>query len=117
MKIAVIIFGVLLTFFGFFSAFGKFSKMEDVMKAMHHVGVKDGQIKILATLEALGALGIIAGIWSKPLGVAAVIGMVLYFFGAVVAHLRKKDKFKDYAPAFFIFAVSVVTLVLELKRK
>jgi hypothetical protein len=117
MKIAEIIFGALLTFFGFFSAFGKFSKMEDVIKAMHHVGVKDAQIKVLATLETLGALGIIVGIWLKPVGIAATIGLVLYFFGAMVAHLRKKDTFKDFAPALLIFVVAAVTLVLELKRK
>jgi len=117
MKIGVIIFGSLLTFFGFFSATGKFSKMENVIRAMEHVGVKPSQIKILAVLETLGALGIMAGVWSKPLGVAAAIGMTLYFLGAVAAHLRIQDKFKDFAPALFIFIVAVVTLTLELKRK
>ena len=117
MKTAMIIFGTLLTFFGLSSASGKFSKMENVMKAMDHVGVKPAQINILATLEALGALGIIVGIWSKPLGIAAAIGMTLCFLGAVVAHLRIKDKFKDFAPALLIFVVAAVTLVFELKRK
>jgi uncharacterized membrane protein YphA (DoxX/SURF4 family) len=117
MKTAVIICGALLTFFGLFSASGKFSKIENTMKAMEHVGVKPAQIKILAILETLGALGIIVGIWSKPLGIAAASGMTLYFIGAVVAHLRIKDKLKDYAPALFIFIVAALTLVFELKRK
>jgi uncharacterized membrane protein YphA (DoxX/SURF4 family) len=117
MKTAVIICGALLTFFGLFSASGKFSKIENTMKAMEHVGVKPAQIKILAILETLGALGIIVGIWSKPLGIVAASGMTLYFIGAVVAHLRIKDKLKDYAPALFIFIVAALTLVFELKRK
>jgi hypothetical protein len=28
--------------------------------------------------------------------------LLLYFLGAVVAHLRVKDKFKDFAPALFL---------------
>jgi hypothetical protein len=27
---------------------------------------------------------------------------MLYFLGAVVAHLRVKDKFKDFGPALFL---------------
>ena len=117
MKIALLTVGTILTFLSLFSAIGKFRKMENVIAAMHHVGVKDAQIPLLATLEAFGGLGLIVGIWSRPLGIAAASGLVLYFLAAVAAHLRKQDKVKDFAPALFIFLLSAVVLLLELKRK
>jgi len=37
---------------------------------------------------ALGSLGLLAGFAVPALGVAAAVGLVLYFVGALVAHLR-----------------------------
>ncbi|MFB7915982.1 DoxX family protein [Streptomyces sp. NPDC056061] len=37
------------------------------------------------------AVGLLVGIGCRPLGVAAAVGVVLYFLGAVIAHLRVKD--------------------------
>ncbi len=98
------------------SAFAKFTKKEDVIKSVTHVGVKNEYIPLLAILEVLGALGLLAGIHSKPLGVAAATGLALYFLGAVAAHLRVKDKVKDFAPALVLFLVAVGTVLLELGR-
>jgi hypothetical protein len=44
------------------------------------------------------------------------VGLVLYFAGAVVAHLRIKDNVATLAPAFVLFAISVGTLVLQIGR-
>jgi uncharacterized membrane protein YphA (DoxX/SURF4 family) len=99
MTIALIIIGSFVGLAASMSALGKLSKKPDVMGIMEHVGVKSAQIPLLAVLELLGALGILVGIWSKPLGVAATIGLSLYFLGAVGAHLKVKDVVKDVAPA------------------
>lgn len=98
------------------SAFAKFTKKEDVMKNLTHVGVKAEYIPLLALLEVFGVLGLLAGIHSKPLGVAAAIGLVLYFAGAVIAHVRVKDKIKDLAPALVLGLVAVAVVLLELAR-
>ena len=116
MTIALIIIGSFLGLAATVSAFGKLSKMPDAIAPLEHVGVKSSQIPLLAVLELLGAFGILLGIWNKPLGVAATIGLSLYFLGAVGAHLRVKDAVKDFAPALLLFALSVVALILELKR-
>jgi hypothetical protein len=55
----------------------------------------------------------LAGIWYAPLGVAAAIGLVLYFVGAVGAHLRKRD-FKGIPNALVILIFSVLALVLRV---
>ena len=69
MTIALNIFGALLAFAAIGSAVSKLKKVPDVMEAMAKVGVKPKQVPVLAFLEIAGGLGIIAGIWNKPLGV------------------------------------------------
>ncbi len=86
------------------------------MGIMKHVGVKDSQIPILAALEILGGLGLLIGLASKSLGRVSAILLAVYFVGAVISHLRVKDTFKVFAPAFFIFVITLVTVWLQFNR-
>jgi uncharacterized membrane protein YphA (DoxX/SURF4 family) len=116
MKIALDIFGALLAFAAIGSAISKLKKVPDVMAAMAKVGVNPLQIKILAILEIAGGLGIIIGIWSKPLGIISAGALVLYFAGALFSHFSRKHKVADFGAALGIFVIAVVTMVLQLKR-
>ena len=58
-------------------------------------------------------LGLLAGIVYRPLGIAAAIGVVLYFLGAVITHLRAGDKKGVGTPAA-IMLVAVAPLVLGI---
>ena len=116
MTIVLIILASLLGAVAVASALGKLTKKPDIMASMEHVGVKPDMIQVLALLEIFGAIGLFAGIWSQPLGVAAAIGLMFYFDGAVFFHLRVKDKVKDFAPALVLFLVAVGTVLLELGR-
>jgi hypothetical protein len=51
MKIALIIFGSLLSFAAIGSAISKLKKVPDVMAAMTKIGVKPNQVPVLAFLE------------------------------------------------------------------
>ncbi|CAB5004962.1 MAG: DoxX family protein [Actinobacteria bacterium] len=116
MNIALDIFGALLAFAAFGSAVSKLKKVPDVMAAMAKVGVKPRQIPVLAYLEIAGALGIISGIWNKPLGLLASACLALYFTGALFAHLSRKHKVADFGAALGIFIIACITTALELKR-
>lgn len=116
MTIALIIFGALLAFAAIGSAIAKLKKVPDVMEAMDSVGVKPNQIKILAFLEIAGGLGIIVSIWSKPLGILAAACLVLYFAGALFAHISRKHKVADFGAALGIFIIACITTVLQLQR-
>lgn len=98
------------------SAIAQLSKKTDVMASMAHVGVSTGRIPLLATLELLGALGLVVGIWSRPLGRAAAIGHMLYFAGAVGAHTKVKDSVKEDGPAFVLFLMACVVVYLEYEH-
>ncbi|MFI6942330.1 DoxX family protein [Streptomyces sp. NPDC050418] len=56
-----------------------------------------------------GSLGLLAGLAVRPLGIAAAAGLVLYFVGAVLAHLRVGDR--DLGGALLLLGVSAATLV------
>jgi len=116
MKIALDILGGFIALALTFSAFGKITRNPGATEAIARVGVKEKQYNQLAILEILGSLGLLVGIWSKPIAVAAAVGISLYFIGAQTAHIRVKDAFKDFAPATFLFLVSAAVLILELKR-
>ena len=55
------------------------------------VGVPERHFTTLAVLELAGTAGILLGLWLEPLGIAAAIGLTLYFTGALIAHLRVGD--------------------------
>jgi uncharacterized membrane protein YphA (DoxX/SURF4 family) len=116
MTIALVIFGSLLSFAAIGSAISKLKKVPDVMAAMEKVGVKPNQIPVLAYLEIAGGLGVIAGIWIKPLGILSSAALVLYFIGALYSHFSRKHKVVDFGAALGIFIIAVVTTVLQLQR-
>lgn len=62
----------------------------------------------------LGAasLGLLAGLAVRPLGVAAAAGLVLYFIGAVIAHLRVRDR--QLGSALLFLVLSGATLATAL---
>jgi uncharacterized membrane protein YphA (DoxX/SURF4 family) len=116
MKLTLDILGGFIGISIFFSAIGKFKRIPGAIETIAKVGVKEKQYNQLAILEVLGSLGLLVGIWSKPIGVLASIGIALYFIGAQTAHIRIKDSFKNIFPAFFLFVISAVVLILQLKR-
>ena len=116
MKVALDIFAGLLAFAAIGSAISKLMKVPDVMTAMASVGVKSQLIPGLAFLEIAGGLGIIAGIWNKPLGVLASACLVLYFTGALFTHFSRKHKVADFGAALGIFTIACITTALQLKR-
>jgi hypothetical protein len=70
-------------------------------------------VPVLGTLLAAGTVGLLAGFAVPLLGVAAAAGLVLYFIGAIVAHLRVRSR-QLVGPAVFL-STAVVALVLNVQ--
>ncbi|HKW33989.1 MAG TPA: DoxX family protein [Candidatus Acidoferrum sp.] len=97
-----------------FSGVGKLRRDPKIVQVIHQVvGVPMKFFPLLAACEIAGALGLVLGIWWPVLGVAAGVGLVIYFVGAVVSHLRVGDM-KGIGPAAFLLAVSVTALALRI---
>jgi uncharacterized membrane protein YphA (DoxX/SURF4 family) len=98
------------------SAYAKLTKNPQVVESLvGRVGVPEDRLWMLAGLELAGAAGLIIGLFWAPLGIAAAIGVILYFIGALIAHVRAGDTpVASLAPPAVILVVAVITLVLRL---
>ena len=106
MHTAYLVVTIIFALMVLFSGIGKIRRDPRQVKVVHEtVGVPLGYFPVLAGCEFAGALGLVVGIWSPPTGIMAGIGMVLYFIGAVVAHLRVRD-FKGIGPAAFMLVLA-----------
>lgn len=113
MNIGYIVTAILVSALLVFTARNKLVRQKDVVDVLVRVGVPERMFPVLATLQLLGAAGLLIGIFFRPLGVAAAAGVVLFFLGAVISHLRVKDT--KGAPMPAVFAVlSLAPLVLGL---
>lgn len=62
-----------------------------VVQNSAEVGVAPKWIPYLAVIEGAGTAGLVAGLLgAESVGLAAAVGLVLYFVGAVAAHIRAR---------------------------
>ena len=97
-----------------FSAVAKIRRDPKVVHVINEVvGVPMKYFPHLAACEFAGALGLVLGVWLPWMGVAAGIGLVIYFVGAVISHLRAGD-IKGMGPAVFMLMVAAGALALRV---
>jgi len=73
-----------------FSAFAVFTHKSWVVDNLADYGVPRSWWGWLGSVKALGAAGLLTGLWVPAVGVAAATGLALYFLGAVVTVLRAR---------------------------
>ena len=112
MFIALVITTVVLALIATASAVMKLRKAPQVVEALHgNVGVPLRYLPVLAALEIAGAAGMLLGLEVEWLGIAAATGLVLYFVGAVISHLRVRDTKGAGQPVLpLLLSVAVLTL-------
>ncbi|WP_213815522.1 DoxX family protein [Glaciihabitans sp. dw_435] len=111
MHIAALTLSVLLALVMLGSGMMKLVRAPRIVTAMAAVHVTPSQMSVLGIVELLATVGLIAGIWLPPIGLAAAIGTVLYFAGAILAHLRAHDPDRNGAIAFLALAAATLTLI------
>ena len=95
-----------------FSATLDFIRFKQVLINMAKAGVPESWITMLGTLKGAGALGLLVGIRVPLIGMAAAIGLILFFVGAIITHLRAHDYSFGLAIVFFLLAVAALVLRL-----
>ncbi|MFE3942277.1 DoxX family protein [Streptomyces sp. NPDC059118] len=80
------------------------------------VGLPQTWLPWLATLKAAGAAGLLLGLLGVPvIGVAAATGLVLFFVGAVAAHIRARVYHNILFPTGYL-GLAVASLALAVVR-
>jgi uncharacterized membrane protein YphA (DoxX/SURF4 family) len=111
MFVATAIVSSLLALVLIASAGGKLAKSPQVATVMTTVGFPQDKLWLLAAAEIAGVVGLVIGLFWWPIGLAAAVGVILYFIGALGAHLRVKDK--NFAGALVLLLAAVAALVLR----
>ena len=86
------------------------AKAKFVLATAQAVDVPPSWLPLLGTLKLAGAAGLALGLAGiEPVGVAAAIGLVLFYVGAIIAHVRARKFATGVAPLFFL-ALAAATL-------
>ncbi|MEU5263878.1 DoxX family protein [Amycolatopsis sp. NPDC021455] len=111
MSTAYLIVTIAAAAFVGFSAVSVFARAKWVVEPITEYGVPRSWWPWLGTAKAAGAAGLVAGLFVPPLGVAAAIGLVLYFTGAVVTVARARSYGHLVFPVLYLAPV-VASLAL-----
>ena len=109
---AYIVATVLAAAANIFSATLDFIRFKQVLINMAKAGVPESWITMLGALKGAGALGLLVGIRVPLIGTAAAIGLILFFVGAIITHLRAHDYSFGLAIVFLLLAVAALVLRL-----
>jgi hypothetical protein len=126
MLTAYVVVGGLLVAYLAFSVAADFARYHRVLTAMTNANVPESWLTTLASLKAVGAFGLLVGIavpvigttnagistTAAAIGSTAAVGVILFFVGAVITHLRAGDY--SLVPATVFLLLAVATLVLGL---
>ena len=82
------------------------------LEALTAVKVPHNRIPLIAGAQLCGALGLLVGLAAPPLGIAAAIGIVLLFLGALIVHARARNA--NVVPALVMLALAMAALSLRL---
>jgi hypothetical protein len=91
MSTAYLIVSILGAAMAGFSAYSVFTHAKWVVEPLAGYGVPRSWWPWLGTAKAAGAAGLVVGLFVPVIGVAAGIGLVLYFAGAVITVVRAKS--------------------------
>jgi hypothetical protein len=126
MLTAYVVVGGLLVAYLSFSVVADVARYHRVLTAMANANVSESWLTTLAALKAAGALGLLVGIGvpligtttagisraAAVIGTVAAAGVILFFVGAVITHLRARDY--SLVPATVFLLLAVATLALGL---
>ncbi|MFF9870016.1 DoxX family protein [Streptomyces sp. NPDC013953] len=93
-----------------------FLRADFVLANSEEVGLRQNWLPWLAALKAAGAAGLLLGLMGIPvIGVAAATGLLLFFIGAMAAHIRARVYYNIAFPGAYL-TVAAASLVLAVAR-
>ncbi|WP_433565080.1 DoxX family protein [Nocardia sp. CA-151230] len=97
-------------------AIADFARAKFVLANSAEVNFPATWIPLAGAAKAGGALGLLLGLLgARPLGIAAAVGLILYFTAALVVHVRARVFHNIAFPAMY-FAFAVASLAFALMR-
>jgi hypothetical protein len=114
MQLVVNVLGVFLIVVCVASALGDFARVPSLVETMNRLGISTKMLPVLGLIKMLGALGVGIGFVQSAFAIAMGACLSVYFAGAVVAHSRVRDPFRESAAAYFILIAALTYLLTAL---
>jgi hypothetical protein len=111
MQTAYVVVTILAAAMTAFSAGSEYFRAPYLAEPMKRLRLPDSWRVPLSAVKAAGAVGLLVGLFIPPIGVAAAIGVVLYFVGAVLWTLRVRWYAHLPVPVWYM-APAAASLVL-----
>ena len=98
-----------------FSGIAALLHFEPILAGMAKADVPESWLTLpIGTLKTAGAVGLAAGLVLRPVGVAAAIGLVLFFVCAIYTHVKASDYSAQFGLAVGFLSINVAALALSL---
>ena len=98
-----------------FSGIAALLHFEPILAGMAKADVPESWLTFpIGTLKTAGAVGLAAGLVLRPVGVAAAIGLVLFFVCAIYTHVKASDYSAQFGLAVGFLSINVAALALSL---
>jgi putative oxidoreductase len=105
--IAQVVLGLLFLLIGSMTVAG----MNMFVENFRHFGYPQWFRIVTGSLEVLGGIGLLIGIWLPWLAALASAGLTLVMLGAVLTHLRTRDPLKKIALPMVLGVLAIVVAV------
>ncbi|MEU3627060.1 hypothetical protein BS329_03330 [Amycolatopsis coloradensis] len=92
----------------------KILRRPSLISRTERLGFSVRRIQGIGAWEVAGAAGLVAGLFWRPFGAAAAIGLVALLIGAAISHRRAGDGIKEVVPSVWFALVSAAAAVLAI---
>lgn len=114
MSVLTIVVTVLAALVFLAAAVLKFRHDPAVLATRDALGIAPGPYTLIGVCEVAGSVGALLGLAVRPLGIAALAGLVLVALGACAAQVRLKHPWDEARKAVLALVLAVAALVLQL---
>ena len=92
----------------------KFAEDEHAMQTRDRLAIRPAAYAVIGGFEVAGAVGALIGLAFRPLGIAALTGLVLVALGACAAHVKLHDPSDAARPAVIALVLAGGALALQI---
>ena len=96
------------------AAWVKFTGEAHAMETRDRLGFGPGAYRLIGACEVAGAIGALVGLAVRPLGIAALAGLVLVAIGACAAQVRLRNPWPDARLAILALVLASGALALQI---
>jgi hypothetical protein len=113
MSVATVVVSILAALLFLAAARVKFVGEEHSMQTRDALGISPSAYLVIGACEVSGAVGALVGLALRPLGIAALGGLVLVAIGACATQIRLRHAPAEALPAVLALVLSIAALVLQ----